>query len=416
MQATLCITRILCFSLAAASLAAGAAAEPVSRPFPQHTVYAAGTIKPANVSQDTLDRETSAFYDLWKRKSLVPANTPGEFYVAFGEPDAKADRDVVSVSEGHGYGMLIVTYMAGYDPDAKRSFDGLYRFYKSHPSKNNPRLMSWSQDRKHMNAVKGRDSASDGDLDIAYALLLANRQWGSDGGIDYLGEARAMIDAILADDINRVQSSVKLGDDIRSDDPAFADTRSSDLMPGHFRVFHQTTGRAEWNAVLEKTYALMQSLQKAHSPQTGLLPDFICHVDADPRPAKPKYLESKHDGAYFYNACRLPFRVALDFLISGEPRAKAVLEPINRWIRQKTGDNPAKIAAGYSLSGKEIDTDSQMCFVAPLAVAAMVDRENQAWLNDASAFVVQSKDDSSYYDSTIKLLCLLALSGNWWSP
>ena len=27
-----------------------------------------------------------------------------------------------------------------------------------------------------------------------------------------------------------------------------------------------------------------------------------------------------------------------------------------------------------------------------------------------------AKDDTDYYDSTIKLLCLIALSGNWWSP
>ena len=58
-----------------------------------------------------------------------------------------------------------------------------------------------------------------------------------------------------------------------------------------------------------------------------------------------------------------------------------------------------------------------MCFIAPLAVAAMVDKENQAWLNALSSYVIQStKDDTDYYDSTIKLLCLIALSGNWWSP
>jgi hypothetical protein len=47
----------------------------------------------------------------------------------------------------------------------------------------------------------------------------------------------------------------------------------------------------------------------------------------------------------------------------------------------------------------------------------MVSADNQAWLNALGAFVIHSsKDDASYYDSTIKLLCLVALSGNWWNP
>ena len=100
-----------------------------------------------------------------------------------------------------------------------------------------------------------------------------------------------------------------------------------------------------------------------------------------------------------------------------EPRSREVLGKINRWARQKTGGDPSKIAAGYTLSGKEIDKDCQMCFVAPLAVSAMVDAENQAWLDALTTFVIKSsREDTGYYDSTIKLLSLIALSGNWWSP
>jgi hypothetical protein len=113
----------------------------------------------------------------------------------------------------------------------------------------------------------------------------------------------------------------------------------------------------------------------------------------------------------------VPFRVALDFLVTGEPRSREALAKMNQWIQKKTGGDPAKIAAGYSLSGKEIDKENQMCFVAPFAVSAMVSTDNQAWLNALSDFVIHSsKDDGSYYDSTIKLLCLVALSGNWWNP
>jgi endoglucanase len=389
-------------------------AESPSRPFPQHAAYAAGAIHPASLSAADLDRETAAFYDVWKRKRVVAAKTTGELYIAFEGADKKSDRDVISVSEGHGYGMIVTALMAGHDPKAHDQFDGLFRFYKSHPSKNNPRLMSWSQDRKDN---KRHDSASDGDLDIAYALLLADRQWGSNGGINYLAEARQTIDAILQSEINRDIGSVKLGDSITREDSSYCDTRSSDLMPNHFRAFAQATGNNEWITILHKSYGIMKEVQAAHSPEAGLIPDFICHVNKAPVPAKPKYLESKQDGTYSYNACRLPFRVALDFLVSGEPRSREVVAKINRWMRQKTGGDPAKIASGYTLGGKEIEKDNQMCFVAPLAVSAMVDGDNQAWLDALTTYVVNSsKEDTGYYDSTIKLLSLIALSGNWWSP
>jgi endo-1,4-beta-D-glucanase Y len=419
-QVTSSLARILGASLLAMSAAVPALAETPARPFPQHTAYAAGSIKPASISQATLDHETAAFYDLWKRKRLIASDSPGQFYVAFDDRDSKAGAEVIAVSEGMGYGMLITAFMAGHDQEAKRYFDGLYRFYKSHPSKNNPHLMAWRQVRGGGNARDDGDSAADADLDIAYALLVAHRQWGSAGEINYLAEGKTMIGSIYSDDINARASTVKLGDDISSDDAAYSDTRSSDLIPDHFRAFQRVTGRAEWSAVLDKSYAIIESLQKRYSPVTGLVPDFIRRADTSPRPANPNYLETRHDGDYYYNACRFPFRIGLDFLLNGEPRSQAALEKLTRWVREETGDDPSKIAAGYSLNGKRLkkgEDDGQMCFVAPLAVAAMAHPESQAWLNAlADSIIKPGPDDADYFDGTIKLLCLLVISGNWWSP
>jgi len=58
-----------------------------------------------------------------------------------------------------------------------------------------------------------------------------------------------------------------------------------------------------------------------------------------------------------------------------------------------------------------------MCFVAPFAVAAMADQRDQAWLDALCASMIKpSADDGDYFDGTIKMLCLLVVSGNWWSP
>ena len=46
-----------------------------NRPFPQHTIYAAGTIRPTNFTQDQQDQHVRDFYNDWKSRFLVMAGT-----------------------------------------------------------------------------------------------------------------------------------------------------------------------------------------------------------------------------------------------------------------------------------------------------------------------------------------------------
>jgi hypothetical protein len=144
----------------------------VTVPFGSHPhPYASGTIKPAH-SQAQLDQAVKDFYDTWKGLYLGDGCGGGRYLVLTGMANSK------TVSEAHGYGMLLAAYMAGYDSEAKTIFDGMYKYYLAHQSVNTPFLMAWSQDSA-CNNNQGPDSATDGDLDIAYALLLADKQWGS---------------------------------------------------------------------------------------------------------------------------------------------------------------------------------------------------------------------------------------------
>lgn len=72
--------------------------------------------------------------------------------------------------------MLFTVLMAGYDANAQNYYNGLYNYYTAHPSSINPYLMSWKQNSSFQN-VEGQNSATDGDMDIAYSLLLAHKQW-----------------------------------------------------------------------------------------------------------------------------------------------------------------------------------------------------------------------------------------------
>jgi hypothetical protein len=148
--------------------------------------------------------------------------------------------------------------------------------------------------------------------------------------------------------------------------------------------------------VIDAGYRMLGGLQSRFSAKTGLLPDFVIGVDREPRPPAGKHLEGKHDGRYSYNACRVPLRLGLDFLLHGEPRAKASLAPI----------------------GKILDRDNRsIAFTACFGVGAMCDAANQEWLDALWDCIVASDvPDDRYYARTLKMLCLIAMSGNWWSP
>jgi len=383
----------------------------IAHPFGTHGGYADGMIQPDR-DPSSLDAETAAFYDAWKERYLEPACQPGHLRVAYA-----TDGDRRTVSEAMGYGMLIAVLVAGHDPGAREAFDGLWAYVVDHPTAENADLLAWAQDDACQD-VEGSDSATDGDIDIAYALLLADAQWGSDGGVDYAAAADARIAAILEAEVHPTADTILLGD--WANDPAFLDgTRLSDQMPSHFKAFAAATGVDRWDAVSDRSYDLIAVLQDEYAPDTGLLPDFAVGADgASPAPAPAGYLESADDGAYSYNACRAPWRLATDVLLSGDERALTAVRAMNAWVRAETGDDPSRIRAGYALDGTPLADFSSMAFTAPFAVAAMVEPSegtNQPWL-DAVWDAMLAAEPDGYYEDTLQLLAMLVVSDNWWAP
>jgi endo-1,4-beta-D-glucanase Y len=385
-------------------------AQQPAKPFPQHARYFAETIKPNHINQNKLDNITRTFYTRWKARFMK--NIPGkpQSYVWF---EGKGGKQCVS--EGQGYGMIITTLMAGHDMQAKNIYDNLFRYYRAHPSRCSKYLMAWAQKTNGQDVDKS--TASDGDMDIAYSLLLAARQWGNKGAINYLQEAKATINAIMQHQINQKTWTVWISDDIESNSKYCFAMRSSDFMPSHFKAFKQATGDTRWDKVISTGYRLFNQMQATYSPDAGLLPDFIININKTPKPAAPFFLEDKHDGDYNYNACRVPWRITTDYLITGDKRSKQIVTPINSWIRETTGNKTYNLSAGYSLAGNDLNNRyfEALSFIAPFAVSAMVDVKNQYWLNQVWDYLAGFKlKDYDYYDNSIKMLNMIIISGNYW--
>lgn len=393
---------ILCLALFV--LPAGSALAAVNKPFPQHTTYTSGTIKPNNVTQTSMDNSVKTKWNEWKAAYLKPAGT-GKYYV-------KYNSDGETVSEAHGYGMLFTVLMAGYDTNAQTYFNGLYNYYTAHPSSINPYLMSWKQNSSFQN-IEGEDSATDGDMDIAFALLLADRQWGSTGTVNYLQAASNIIGAIMDNEINQTQWTIRLGDWANSGSYNTA-TRPSDFMLDHLKAFKAATGDARWTSVADKTYTIINSLYTGYSASTGLLPDFVVYSGGVYKPAAAGFLEDANDGNYNYNSCRTPWRITTDYLISGDNRALAQLTQLNSWIKTKVNSAPGSIQDGYKLNGTTFGSYNSGAFYAPFGVSAMISSSNQSWLNSLWSHTAGSAAED-YYEDSIKLFSMIVMSGNWWT-
>ncbi|MET7396863.1 glycosyl hydrolase family 8, partial [Dactylosporangium sp. NPDC005572] len=174
-------------------------------PFGSHRFpYAAGTLRPSG-TQAAVDQAVVTYYNKWKA-AFVKQNCGNGWYQIIS-PDA----DHPYVAEAQGYGMVIVATMAGADPNAKTIFDGMVKYMLAHPSVNNPDLLAAEQDAS-CRSVNGSDSATDGDLDVAFGLLLADKQWGSTGTYNYKQLAVRHINAIKASEVNPTTHLLLLGD------------------------------------------------------------------------------------------------------------------------------------------------------------------------------------------------------------
>ncbi len=405
------IARVALLAVLTALPAAGIAA---TRPFPFHTTLPAGVIKPNNVSQVDMDAAIRRYYRAWKTNYLRDLGG-GDLWVKYDDTNS-------TVSEAHGYGMVLAAYMAD-----KAVFNSLFRYFKAHPSVNAPHLMAWKQTLRNgsMVSVDGGDSATDGDLDVAFGLLLAHVQWGSSGPIKYKAEALKVLHDVLAHEVNTATWTLTPGDWASG---AHANhTRPSDFMTGHFLAFARAdaANARKWNRIYRSVSRIVNYQFQNGSETTGLMPDFMVKSGANFVPVPGTYLESPRDGDYYYNACRTPWRLAMSHISEGRTDMLATLKKQAAWIKSKTRGRPNRIRAGYyvrnGVNGASVPGSNylDLAFVAPFAVNAMLGGDaSQAWLNSLWRSIVGGdfgiKQD--YYGDTLRLQVMLTVAGDWWQP
>lgn len=401
--------------LVAALLLVGASlsfAEP-RFPFPQHVAYTAGVLKPTHVSQAAMDAAVVHHYKAWQShyvKSLVDSD-PVQMWIKYDKTDS-------TVSEAMGYGMVLAAYMGD-----QAELDAMFYYVKAHPSSIGKNLLAWKQKLKNgvMKNVQGQDSATDGDMDVAYAMILADRQWGSSGSINYRDQALLILADIMTYCVNPTDWNLLMGDWALEKDTTHS--RPSDFMVDHLLAFaaFDTVRADRWMKVYDRITETVNHQFSNGSNATGLMADFYVKDGSHFVPVTGKYLESPHDGDYSYNSCRTPWRLPMAYILSGKSDIHRSQQKMAEWIALKTENDPSKIRAGYcvrnGINGAAFVDYDDLAFTAPFAVNAMLGG-NQEWLNKlwSSITGVGAPLAVDYYGDAIRLQVMLVVSGNWWLP
>ncbi|WP_338216075.1 glycosyl hydrolase family 8 [Companilactobacillus muriivasis] len=339
-------------------------------------------------------------YKIWKKAYLR-----GNQQQKFVKTNNKGSKDQ-TLSEAQGYGMLITVMAAQQGFGSQKTFNQLTRYYVRHQISSDNPLMAWRQNHKGIvmtSTKEEKTSATDGDLDIAYALILADERWGSKGEVKYNRLADKLLAAIKKKEINPTTKLPKVGDWATGQKSATL-VRTSDLMTAYFRKFASYTNDGSWTKVAQNSQIVLKKLSDQQA--TGLMADFVTITGTKLKTGKigTKEVASEHDNQYGFNACRVPWRVAYDYQIYHSQSSKRIVKKMCRFFADQK-----KITAIYKLNGEPVEKYTNDAFTTPVAYAGQVvaNPELKARYAQILTGKMSTKD---YYPATIQMATLLASS------
>src|SRR5690349_4661743 len=192
-------------------------------------------------------------------------------------------------SEGQGYGMVMATAF-----DDRATFDRLWRWTRTNLQVRGDHLFAWKWEPGPAKATD-LNSASDGDILIAWGLLRASERWNEPA---YRAAAMAILDDIRA----ALVVDTALGKTLLPGPQGFVKDGAVVLNPSYWvfpalRDFALSHDAALWGAVIDSGRVL---IGQARFGDAGLPPDWVELAGKDLR--LPKGLET----VFGFNAIRVP--------------------------------------------------------------------------------------------------------------
>jgi endo-1,4-beta-D-glucanase Y len=397
-------------------------------PFPQNR-QKPGLLYPTNY----LNSDVEAAYAKWKADLVVSDGGFQRIQRTASDSMGPCIPQGSTVSEGIGYGMLIAVYMGD-----QSLFDDLWQYEQQHLD-GTTKLMNWAPNGSSdpMNGCTG--PAPDADEDMAFALVMADKQWGGQGSLSqsYKAAAAAQIHAIWTWEVSQYKW---LTAGVSTDQHGWANNAQENISyfaPAYYRTFAQvavdpmacaqgvdpSSANPQcdgwWNVIAQSYATINDALNSANGNQSnGLVPGWCddsagapCKATANASSSQPFYYQA--------DACRTPFRVGLDAFWNGYAAAQSYVAKTTSFF---VPIGAAQILDAYNLDGTQNSHahpgTHSAAFVGPATVGAMgsaSNATNQAFIDDGYGLLVQDNafQSGEYYDSSWTVMSLLMLTGNF---
>jgi endoglucanase len=306
-----------------------------------------------------------------------------------------------SISEGQAYALLRALWA-----DDPATFTKVYHWTWNHLSRRRTKgdaLLAWHWGRDEDGSEKVLDwnTATDGDLDYALALVLAARRgWRPPPGTpEYTAEARQVLQKILDLETVRLPGGELLltPGNWHEDRPPYL-VNPSYFSPAAYRVFADLQPQAGWEGLRDAAYDLLSRLASGMGDLkgVGLFPDW-CRVDELGRPAPA----SGRDTHFGWEAVRLPWRLALDGLWFREERAARLIKQRLLPFVYPEWEAKGRLVAIYGYGGEPlVNYESPVLYAGVLAAAVAAGDRSFARQMAAKilTFYRQEKDRAFFVD------------------
>jgi endoglucanase len=264
----------------------------------------------------------------------------------------------ITTSEGQSYSMLRAVISGD-----KSTFDKSWLWTKNNLRRTEDSLFSWQWGKRADQSygvlydTGGQNVAFDGDIDIAYSLILASKKWNNK---EYLDESKSIIKDIWNKGVI-VSNSGKLI--LASNDLEKKYNKSSIVVnPSYFstyafHAFAKVTPELEWSRLADDCYFFLNKIMDTKliaDKLTVLPPDWI-NIDKEKLIITPA--ESKKT-QFGYDAVRIPWRVALDFDQNRNDSAIAYLKKLG-FLNQEF-QNKGMIYTVYDVAGNVVENSESL--------------------------------------------------------
>lgn len=262
-------------------------------------------------------------------------------------------------SEGIGYGLLMAVMM-----DDQPTFDTIYDAAAAVMLDNNG-MFHWLA--RNDGTIAGTGSATDGDQDIAAALIFAEQlaergQWRQPSR-SYGERAEALLDAIYANVV--FDGYLQPGDRFGGGGQEI--TNLSYFSPTWYRLYNQFEGSDRWTPVIDQGY---ESLYLTAGSDYGLAPDWST-AEGEPAYEHCDTVGRARDLCSYdmrYDAIRVPWRIGLDCLWFDEGRACEWTERSMAFLRAQPDWNFARM---YDMDGNPVVDYQDVAMVGMWLAAAV---------------------------------------------